>query len=346
MKSRLYFIVWRVVHSMQGQARDTDGAWERVKPVTQAGRRRRRWLPRGAAAVVLLAGAGVVAWSLLSREEAGEEAVAREERSRPELILPGGERVELSRDRELQAIELPGLRVAPDSASGVTVFEGRGEVPPGGYHQLNVPKGCEYVMRLPDRSLVWINSESTFRFPLAFTGDSRVVYLEGEAYFEVTRDDRAPFRVVSGEKTVTVLGTRFNVSAYADDPTWHATLVQGQVSVSWRGIERVLQPALQCVIDNATGECTVVAVEPETYTSWMNEQVYFKGITLENIVKKLGRWYDFTIVYENEETRQMKFRGGINKNRPLEETLRNLEKTTNIEFVVNGKVITVRKVER
>lgn len=339
-RNRLYFLAWRAARSLPSRERDVDGAWERVRP------RRRRLalqLARYAAAVAVVAGVAIPAWFHFSRE--GVAIVTTAGPARPEFVLPGGERILLDAAGERQASELVGVRFAPDSARGLTRLDARpsGKRDSSSYHQLNIPKGCEYVLRLPDGSLAWLNSETTLRFPLAFAGGDRTVYLEGEAYFEVTRDESAPFRVVCGEKVVTVLGTRFNVSAYADDPAWHATLVEGSVLVSCRGVERELSPSRQCAIDNATGEMTVTTVESSLYTSWMDEQVYFKGSTLEEIVKKLSRWYDFSIAYEDEEIKTLKFRGGINKNRPLEETLRHLEGTTDISFIVDGKRVTARK---
>lgn len=339
-RDRFYFLAWRAARSLSSRERDVDGAWERVRP---RGRLLAARLARYAAAVALVAGAAIPAWLHLSRED--EVVVVTARAARPEFVLPGGERILLDGAGERRASELTGARFVPDSVHGLTRLDARssGNRDSSSYHQLDIPKGCEYALRLPDGSLAWLNSETTLRFPLAFAGGDRSVYLEGEAYFEVARDESAPFRVICGEKVVTVLGTRFNVSAYADDPAWHATLVEGRVLVSCRGVERELSPSRQCAIDNATGEMTVATVETSLYTSWMDDQVYFKGSTLEEIVKKLSRWYDFSIVYEDEEVKGLKFRGGIDKNRPLEETLRHLEGTTDISFLVEGKRVTARK---
>lgn len=89
-----------------------------------------------------------------------------------------------------------------------------------------------------------------------------------------------------------------------------------------------------------------IPIDPEVYTSWIDGKFYFSAYAFEEIVKKLERWYDFTMTYEDEEIRQMHFSGTINKHRPLNEVLRFLEKTTDIHFDISGKQITVRKMKR
>ncbi len=114
-----------------------------------------------------------------------------------------------------------------------------------------------FTLKLSDGSVVNINSESTLHFPVEFSSENREVYLEGEAFFDVVRDDKSPFMVHTGDKTITVLGTKFNVSAYRDDQEWMATLVQGKISVTARDFQQVLLPSQQLCINKETGETTV-----------------------------------------------------------------------------------------
>jgi ferric-dicitrate binding protein FerR (iron transport regulator) len=271
-----------------------------------------------------------------------------EDTTRVRLILANGEKIEWKNDNQQFQIEDLGVSIVRESSGGVMRYRvdstATGEH--AKYNHLIVPRGCEFTAQLPDGSIVWLNSGTSLRFPVNFPRGERTVYMEGEAYFDVARDEGSPFRVISGDKVVTVLGTRFNVSAYADDPTWHATLVEGKVSILARGKESVLMPSQQYLIYNATGKVEVNTVETETYTSWTRGQIYFKLSPLEEIVRKLERWYDFTITYKEEELKQVKFRGGINKYRPLEETLHYLEETGRVRFNVQGKNVTVTRADQ
>ena len=179
---------------------------------------------------------------------------------------------------------------------------------------------------------------------MQFSPENREVYLEGEAFFDIVRDDKSPFMVHTGDKTITVLGTKFNVSAYRDDQEWMATLVQGKISVTAQDFQQVLLPSQQLCINKETGEAVVKEVETELYTSWVDGKFYFRGYRFEDIAKKMERWYDVVIFYQNEEIKDMKFRGVIDKHVSLKQTLLYLEKTTDIKFEINDKVIIVSKI--
>jgi ferric-dicitrate binding protein FerR (iron transport regulator) len=331
---------------------DPDEGWEKVKNKRAARRFRsaRSRALRYAAALVLLAGTAAYFYLYTGGASTDAGSDARESASRVTLILANGEQIRWEDDKQQFRVEELGISIARDSAGGVMHYRAEpvaGE--PSRLNRLVVPRGCEFSAQLPDGSVVWLNSASSLRFPVTFPRDERVVYLEGEAYFEVATDERAPFRVVSGEKRVTALGTRFNVSAYIDDPTWHVTLVEGKVSVRLEegAREIVLRPSQQLLFRESAGESEIKSVETETYTAWTRGQIYFKLSPLEEIVKKLERWYDFAITYEEEALRRVQFRGGINKYRPLEETLRYLEETGKVRFTVRGQhVVVTRAIEK
>ena len=129
------------------------------------------------------------------------------------------------------------------------------------YNRLVVPRGADFSFELPDGTFIVLNSESVLRFPVQFAADNRTVYLEGEAYFEVTKNENSPFKVITGERKVTVLGTKFNISSYSDDPNWSTTLVEGKVSVSDNGKLHVLHPSEQYIVDNQTGKAEVKQID-------------------------------------------------------------------------------------
>jgi ferric-dicitrate binding protein FerR (iron transport regulator) len=351
MKRRVQFLIRQA--AAPDDRYDADEGWERVKNKRFTLRRRairRRALGYAAAIAAITA---TIYFQQPGGRGAGDDSPATDP-ARITLLLANGERVvwgddgQYSRDagQQLRVEEL-GVTISSDGDGRLMRYDAdtanaaRHASADTGMNLLIVPRGCELPVQLPDGSVVWLNSGSALRFPVAFPRGNRTVFLEGEGYFDVARDESSPFRVISGEKIVTVLGTRFNVSAYADDPTWSVTLVEGSVSVLVDGRESLLEPSRQFV--HGEGGSRVDVVETETYTAWTRGQVYFKLSPLEEIVRKLERWYDFTITYEDDALRRARFRGGINKYRPLEETLRYLEETGEVRFTINGRHVSAAR---
>ena len=208
------------------------------------------------------------------------------------------------------------------------------------FNTLIVPKGGEYSLELPDGTVVWVNSESSLRFPEKFTSNRREVFLEGEAYFEVKKDANRPFYVHTEVGKVRVLGTAFNVCAYSNDRFWQTTLVEGSVMINQEEKEVLLKPNEQYQIDVRTGKAGLREVLPELYTSWRDGKFYFKAYTFEELVEKLERWYDFKMFYMNEEIKTRRFSGVVNKYQPLEEMFKFLQMTSDVQFNVKGNVVT------
>lgn len=354
MDAKRKFIILRASNSMNDDRYDTAKAWERVKnkSMNKTGHTRHlRWISY-AACIVLLVGITIyITKDTPAPEETNLSSIASQITMAPQsqvmLTLANGERIQLARQQEVIEVEELGMSLTRDSSNGLFQYQNhidtiKEEIEPQ-YNELYVPKGADFYLKLPDGSVVNINSESTLRFPVRFSPASREVYLEGEAYFQIAKDPKAPFTVHAGGKDITVLGTKFNVSAYQDDTTWITTLVEGKVMVNDREQSSVLHPSEQLVINTATGVATTRIVDTELYTSWIDGKFYFKGYRFEDIVKKLERWYDFKMIYEDEAIKDMTFRGTIDKHQPLEQLLRYLEETTNIKFNIQDKEIKVSK---
>ena len=264
-----------------------------------------------------------------------------------ELILANGKNINLEQINNLHEEEL-GISIIRDSINNQLTYQSseiQKETTEIRYNRLVVPKGADFSFKLPDSSVVTVNSESILWFPIQFATDNRTVYLEGEAYFDVSKNENAPFKVITGDRTITVLGTKFNVCSYLDGLNWSTTLVEGKVSISNGDTHCVLKPSEQYIVDNRTGKAEVKHVNVELYTSWLNGKLHFKDYRLEDIIRKLERWYDFTIIYQEEEIKDMKFRGVIDKDRSLKETLHLLEETKTISFEIKGNIICVCKKE-
>ncbi len=268
---------------------------------------------------------------------------------RAELVLATGEKIVIGQEYKSFEMNQPGAKVYGDSISGklkyeMTTLDLDEKVQ---YNTLKVPKGGEFYLELADGSKVWLNSESVLKYPVNFVGDRRDVYLEGEAYFNVAHDKSKPFYVHANNINIKVLGTIFNVCSYPEEDSMRTTLVDGSVQVSNGEADKViLKPSFQYTMNKKTGVREVKEVDTELFTSWTDGKFYFKGFTFEDVVRKLERWYDFEMFYLNEEVKQMKFRGVINKHEPIEQMLRKLEKTTDIKFRIKGKSIIVEKVHK
>lgn len=344
------FFIRMAANLLKSCSYDENKAWDRVRRRTVnqgSGRLYVRWFKYAA---IFVSGVGLALWGYRTLEDhpVGETPAVSAifQASRPaELILATGQRVIL--DDSVRGRELlhSGMLVYVDSADQRLEYENRqtNGVRLSGYNTLNVPKGGEYALVLPDGTEVRLNSESSLRFPVAFEKGKREVYLAGEAFFKVKPDPSAPFHVHAAGRDVCVLGTRFDISAYANDRCFLSTLVSGKVKVSGGHKAVVLCPSEQYSEDYRTGEIEVKEVDVSQYTSWLEGKISFKGERLEDIVNKLKRWFEFEIFYDHEEVKEMKFRGVINKYDSFDTVLRNLEQTTDIRFSIQGTTVIARK---
>ena len=209
------------------------------------------------------------------------------------------------------------------------------------YNQLDIPRKGEYRLVLADGTRVWLNSESSLKYPVAFQGNERKVYLEGEAYFEVSKDEHKPFTVVTGESSIRVLGTSFNVRAYADEAQLCATLVEGKVRLSHAQQSLILSPDEQGVVTLASGKLEKRKVDASLYTVWKDGRFVFENQTLEEIMNTLSRWYDVKVFYTNEQVKQAMFNGNLKRYDDFDQIVKMLELTGVAHFKINGETIII-----
>ena len=206
------------------------------------------------------------------------------------------------------------------------------------YNRLITPRGGEYAVVLADGTKVWVNAESELRYPVQFSGTERKVYLKGEAYFAVTKQAGKPFVVCVGDSRITVLGTEFNVRNYQDEVV-ATTLVKGAVRIHDAGRECDLTPGQQAVIE--TDGIRVREVDTDLYTAWKDGYFIYREKTLEDIMKELSRWYDFTYDCQSEELRQMTLTAKLRKFDRVEDIFDILKRTGRLDFATHGKNVTV-----
>ena len=260
------------------------------------------------------------------------------------LMMADGKEVVLEQGQNLNILLNERVRVATSNRGIVYEEHGKGVVTEE-YNKLTTPIGGEYSLVLSDGTKVFLNADSELKYPVEFSDGKRIVDLKGEAYFEVHKDSSRPFVVRMNGAEVTVLGTSFNVNTYGDDGQIYTTLVNGSVRVSSvkNGQAEVLKPGMQSVMDVQSGQLTVREVDVEPYVAWREGRFVFRAMTLDLIMRQLQRWYDFEVFYQNPELKDYEFRGVIKRDMDLDKVLSVIKVTTNVDFEVKGKVITIIK---
>lgn len=296
-----------------------------------------------AAGVVLPLLAAVLWYGTREKMENVQEqvtSVIRHGEVKAELLLADGTTRILSSEVTDSLFRQQGANIVVQN-QGVS-YQGDSSVAEECYNTLRVPRGGEYSITLSDGSIVYLNSESELRYPVKFVGEDRRVYLSGEAYFDVSKDKEHPFSVDVNGSVVKVLGTSFNVRAYADENEILTTLVQGSVRFSAGKESVVLKPGEQAVL-NKSGRVVIKEVDTYLYTAWKNGVFAFEKQRLEEIMNVVARWYDVNIFWENASQKEVTFTGKMKRYDDFSKVVEMLEMTGNTEFVVKENNIFIRE---
>ncbi len=208
------------------------------------------------------------------------------------------------------------------------------------FNKIETPAGGDFVVNLPDGSVVHLNPSSSLIFPTAFNGKYRDVQLKGEGFFEVASEKAHPFRVSTKNQVVEVLGTRFNVNAYDDEPVIKTTLVEGSVKVIYKDNSVLLTPGEQSLRSNTLLKIKNAESDVEQILAWKEGFFLFKNEDIQSIMKKLSRWYDIDVSFKGHFS-QVAFGGRISRSRNLEDVLKMIELTNSIQFKIEGRTVTV-----
>jgi ferric-dicitrate binding protein FerR (iron transport regulator) len=215
------------------------------------------------------------------------------------------------------------------------------------YNTLVVPRGGEYEVTLSDGTKVWLNAASSLRFPVQFNGNERKVFLTGEGYFEVSKDAAHPFVVNTNKMDVTVLGTSFDVSAYPDDPGERTVLNTGSVRVNTvEGIAGlndgvILKPGYEAVLSENENNLRTNTANMESVLAWKNGMFIFEGEPLGSIMRKLSRWYNVNVKFDNDTDTGLHFTGRIKRFENITGLLNLMELTGKVKFSVVGNEVVV-----
>jgi ferric-dicitrate binding protein FerR (iron transport regulator) len=205
------------------------------------------------------------------------------------------------------------------------------------YHTLTIPRKGHYKLVLPDGSKVWLNAESSIRYPTSFSDKERRVFVTGETFFEVAKDAKKPFRVVADDMIVEALGTQFNINVYLNEPFFTTTLVEGSVLLSKGKNENILKPGQQAQLSE--GDFQIVNTEVAEATAWKNNQFKFVNTSVETIMRQIERWYDAEVIYQDKVN--LHLNATIGRDVPVSRLLHLLEQTGQVHFKIEGRKIYV-----
>ena len=291
---------------------DVEDAWKKVREKTFGApavrpRRGLKWLKY--AAVVLPVSLSLSLWYTWKEKMENKQATVA--CLSPVLTLDNGEKYQL--DPEEQTEIYVDEEVKAYQAGGGLIYDTTARQEENKYNRIEVPRGSEYWIVLPDGTRVWLNAATELKYPVAFHAKERRVYLKGEAYFEVAPDKNRPFYVETEEVKIRVLGTVFDVNT-------HYT----------RGVRTVLT------------EVTLKEVDVTSYISWKEGYFVFEDEPLEEIMHTLSLWYDKEFLFVGKRSRTLHFSGHIKRYERIETILSAITDVTGVEFRMNGQIILIR----
>ena len=253
------------------------------------------------------------------------------------LTLGNGKKIVLEDAHNGKLAEEAGV-VISKSSDGQLIYEIEDQSNSGGSKNniLTTARGETYRIRLPDGSLVWINAATTLTYPASFAKlKERTVELNGEAYFEVSKDKTRPFVVKTAKQQLVVIGTHFNINSYSDEKQTVTTLLEGSVKINE---EILLKPGEQArLLDN--GSVNIHAANVDEALGWKNGFFLFDKDDLPAVMRQISRWYNINVKYEGEITKAS-FDGKVYRNINLSKALEVL-RYANVKFRIEGKTIII-----
>ena len=298
-----------------------------------------------AAAVLLMVGAGYFWFSSKSKEEKEQQAYhdISPGKNAATLTLANGQKIILSAEMKGELANEAGVSITK-TADGQLIYEIKDQQngDSKAVNKLSTANGESYQLRLPDGTMVWLNAASSITYPVSFSNTAlREVELAGEAYFEVVKDKKRPFLVNTDHQQIRVLGTEFNVNAYADEPEQRTTLLEGSIKLSLEqgAAARILKPGEQAV--SAGKQLQVSTVDVEQAVDWKNGDFIFQSEPLISLMRRVSRWYNVQVVYANGVDKEGTFTGKVSRSKNISVLLKALQ-SAGLKFEVLGNKIIVK----
>jgi len=335
---------------------------EQQQPIVVLPSHKRTWLRIAAAAAILIAlSIGIY----FIRFNAGSETAAAINNKKPtqvrdvappantnavltladgtKIVLDNAQNGSLAVQGNVNIVKLADGKIAYSKApQASTRPELQSKEIPITYNTLTVPRGSKVVtITLTDGTEVWLNAESSLKYPTAFIGNERKVQITGEAYFEVAHNEAMPFKVQKDEAEVQVLGTHFNINAYDDESAMKITLLEGAVKIRNSVALAMLAPGQQAQL-NKNGQIILNReADVEQAIAWKNGLFDFDNADITDIMRQLSRWYDIDVMYDGKIP-EGHYIGSIRRQVNISEVLRMIELAGGIEFTIEGKKIIVK----
>lgn len=295
-----------------------------------------------AAAVLFLVGAGI--FFLLRREKpvnlppaVVSQVTIPAGTNRASLRLSNGKILLLDSAASGKLATEQGISI-DKSDSGLVSYSGiMQDSRPDLFNILTTPRGGQFALLLPDGTRVWLNAASSLKYPLSFSGPQRTVELQGEAYFEVTKGK--PFTVHTLMQDVRVLGTHFNVHAYAEEEQSAITLLEGKVSVRHGAQDLLLLPGQQAWVSEKAIH-RITGADTASVIAWKNGLTVFSGADLPSIMRMISRWYAIDIQLDPRVANRQ-FSGALSRHAPFEDVLKVL-KLNQIPYTFSGQKLLIQ----
>ena len=286
------------VEKLQQSDKRKQEQWQQI--LNSQSRQIRYLVFKVAASILLLIGAGSAIFYATTSQKADNVAIVANipATNNAILILGNGKKISISSKQSTIKYSADGLGIMVNDTSGIAQ-----PVSDEGMNQLIVPYGKRSYIKLSEGTKVWLNSGSKLTFPPVFKGETREVYLEGEALFDVTKDKEKPFFVKTDAFRMKVYGTRFNVQAYQQDKDYKVVLIEGKVSMNainnLTSDEVFLVPSQKATISMGKTQIDVVNVENTgIYTAWVDGYLAFTNENVGEILKRVSRYYNVSIETE------------------------------------------------
>jgi hypothetical protein len=204
------------------------------------------------------------------------------------------------------------------------------------YNTLITPRGGEYELKLEDGTRIKLNCDSELKYPVAFGGNERRIYLTGEAYFEVAKG-RHPFVVDINGLEIKVLGTKFNISAYQSDDEIKTTLLEGRVNIKTPEDSLILSPGYQASLNKEKTELNKYRVDVDLYTGWVYNEFRFEKENLGDVMEKIARWYDIEVKFEDQAVMKKQLTARLNRFEDFTVLTSMIERASGVTIVVDKK---------
>jgi transmembrane sensor len=259
------------------------------------------------------------------------------------LTLSNGQKIVLN-DAKKGLIARQGAANINNKGAGQLIYSNNPSDQAKGANLVNTietPRGGKYKLVMSDGTVAILDAASSISYPVAFSGNERRVKITGQVYFEVVHNSKKPFYVETRGQTVEDLGTIFNINSYVDEPEITTTLINGSVSVSKINSSVILKPGQQAV-NQLNRNIKVGPADIDEAVAWKNDYFVFNDENIDDVMRKVSRWYDVDIEYRDKEKIKETYLGSMTRYSNVSEVLKMLEITGDVKFSVQGRKIIVK----